>query len=189
MPNPPKKSAQETITYSGETFLVSMTIRPARIAVSDSGLVRMTRILHTVRTMEASYRHDNTTGRSLCATTFQSLSKIEMGRYWSSSRRRARCRSCNQFRQSVTGTMRSASWWWWSPSSPSSGADTAVPITPHTSRSSLMTSFSTAMRLEKEEGITLPSGVTVPAFFFLGWPVPAVVVDDEDAGVGRPAAG
>lgn len=42
-------------------------------------------------------------GQKLRCTTFQLLRRREMLRYESSSRRRARCRSCNQLRQSVTG--------------------------------------------------------------------------------------
>mmetsp|Transcript_3110 Transcript_3110/g.8586 ORF Transcript_3110/g.8586 Transcript_3110/m.8586 type:complete len:210 (+) Transcript_3110:863-1492(+) len=131
-----------------------MTICPARWVFSAKGLVRMTRILRTVTTSGVSYLHETTSGRSFCSTIFHWPSSSEMGRYKSSSRRRARWRSCSQLRQSVTGISEGWSLLSWESvlelDADADAVEVVVPITPHTSSSSSTISLSTDMRRSRE---------------------------------------
>jgi hypothetical protein len=131
-------------TYSPEYFLASIAKRPAFLAASPNGFVRMTNIFKMVSTMGVSYRQVMTRGSSFCCTTFHLLKRSEMGLKVSSSRLKARCKSCNQLRQSVTGTN-------------SSPSVVVVPMTPHTSKSSSTTPRSAVIRLDRvsSDGVTM----------------------------------
>jgi hypothetical protein len=127
-------------------------ICPARTVISFNGFVSMTNILHNVMIIFVSYRHCNINGSNLVCTILYCPTSNDIDRMESSSRRSRRCKSCNQFKQSVTGiivdgaasfVLVSSEFW-------IDDDDIVVPITPQTNNNSSTISLLTFIRSYKD---------------------------------------